>query len=199
MSIPTAKSRESPVSPVANGRPGGVEEPRRWVRPRAVNAGAGGTAGVERAAAREPLFVETLTATSEVLMPRGKRERTEIPETIRRSDKHAQEIWTKTHDSAVETYGEGARAHRVAYASLKHSYKKEGDHWVKKAERGPSDPQAARGPTTRPSSTAKPAPTARGKIAKTEAEARVKAKEARKEAARATRARTSSARHRRPR
>jgi|SRR5579884_2718839 len=123
-------------------------------------------------------------------MPRRRKptDKTEVPKTIKRSDTHAQHIWKKTHDSAVKTYGEGARAHRVAYASLKHSYKKEGDHWVRKAQKGPSDPQAARGPTTRPRSTDKPAaPTARGKVAKTEAEARKKAKEARSESARVRR------------
>jgi cation transport regulator ChaB len=106
----------------------------------------------------------------------------EMPETIQRSPKHAQEIWAKTHDSAVETYGEGEAAHRVAFSSLKHSYKKEGDRWVKKAKKGPSDPQAARGPGTRIKSTDEPAaPTARGKVARTATEARAKAKEARKE------------------
>ena len=79
--------------------------------------------------------------------------RSDIPRTIQRSDKHAQEIYKKTHDSAVETYGEGRRAHMTAFAALKHSYKKEGDHWVAKKHRGPSDPQAARGPTTARKST----------------------------------------------
>ncbi len=111
---------------------------------------------------------------------------TDIPQTILRSDKHAQEIWKKTHDSAVETYGEGGRAHRVAFASLKHQYEKKGDRWVKKAEKGPSDPQAARGPTTDKQSTDEDrAPTAGGKVAATEQEARDKAKAARKEAAEA--------------
>src|SRR3954471_14970965 len=66
-------------------------------------------------------------------------DKTEIPSTILRSDQHAQAIWTKTHDSAVETYGEGGRAHRVAYAALKHEYEKRGDKWVRKAEKGRSD------------------------------------------------------------
>lgn len=108
--------------------------------------------------------------------------RTEIPSTIMRSDKHAQHLWKKTHDSAIETYGEGGRAHRVAYAALKHEYEKKGDKWVRKARKGPSDPQAARGPTTRHKSTDEPAaPTGGGKVAKSEKEAREKAREARKE------------------
>lgn len=34
--------------------------------------------------------------------------REEIPTTLRRSPKKAQETWIKAHDSAVETYGEGS-------------------------------------------------------------------------------------------
>ena len=65
-----------------------------------------------------------------------------MPSTIRRSDKRAQDIYVKTHDAAVDEYGEGERAHRTAYASLKHEYRKSGDKWVPKGHRGPSDPQA---------------------------------------------------------
>ena len=74
----------------------------------------------------------------------------DLPSTLERSDEHAQEIWQKTHDSAVETYGEGERAHRTAYDALKHTYEKVGDHWEPKEEKGPSDEQAAkRGPAAR--------------------------------------------------
>jgi cation transport regulator ChaB len=69
----------------------------------------------------------------------------ELPATLRRSPAKAQETWSKTHDAAVETYGEGERAHRTAFASLKHSFEKVGDHWEPKDEKGPSDPQAAQG------------------------------------------------------
>jgi hypothetical protein len=68
--------------------------------------------------------------------------RDELPGTLRRSPKKAQETWIKTHDSATESYGEGERAHRTAFASLKHSFEKVGDHWEPKAEKGPSDPRA---------------------------------------------------------
>jgi cation transport regulator ChaB len=71
-----------------------------------------------------------------------------MPSTIRRSDERAQDIYVKTHDSAVEQYGEGERAHRTAFASLKNEYRKSGDHWVPKGHRGPSDPQAAGNRTT---------------------------------------------------
>lgn len=99
-------------------------------------------------------------------MPRRRGERAgEMPSTVARSDEHAQRIWQETHDSAVESYGEGERAHRVAFASLKHSYKKDGDRWVRKSRRGPSDEQAARGPTTpRKSTDARPAKTAGGRV-----------------------------------
>ncbi len=108
-----------------------------------------------------------------------------LPSTIQRSDKHAQQIFKKARASAKKTYGEGASEYRVAYAALKHEYKKQGDHWVKKDKKGPSDPQAARGPTTRHKSTDKDrAPTARGKVAKNASDARKKGREARKEYAR---------------
>lgn len=70
--------------------------------------------------------------------------REEMPSTLRRSSKKAQETWAKTHDAAVEQYGEGERSHRTAFASLKHSFEKVGDHWEEKDAKGPSDPQAAK-------------------------------------------------------
>jgi cation transport regulator ChaB len=72
--------------------------------------------------------------------------REELPSTLERSPRDAQRTWIKAHDSAVEQYGEGERAHRVAYGALKHSYEKVGDHWERKegGRRGPSDPQSAR-------------------------------------------------------
>jgi cation transport regulator ChaB len=70
--------------------------------------------------------------------------REDLPGTLKRSPKKAQETYAKTHDAAVESYGDGERAHRTAFASLKHSFQKVGDHWEPKKRRGPSDPQAAR-------------------------------------------------------
>jgi cation transport regulator ChaB len=71
----------------------------------------------------------------------------DMPSTIQRSSRKAQETWGKTHDSAVETYGEGERAHRTAFSALKHSFEKVGDHWEEKegGRKGPSDAQAASG------------------------------------------------------
>jgi len=68
----------------------------------------------------------------------------ELPDTLKRSPKKAQRTWVETHDSAVEQYGEGERAHRTAFAALKHSYEKVDDRWRAKKEKGPSDPQAAK-------------------------------------------------------
>lgn len=71
--------------------------------------------------------------------------REELPSTLQRSSKKAQDTWLKTHDSAVQEYGEGSRSHRTAFAALKHSFEKVGDRWEPKAGKGPSDAQAARG------------------------------------------------------
>ena len=68
----------------------------------------------------------------------------DMPSTVARSGRKAQETWGKTHDSAVEQYGEGERSHRTAFAALKHTHEKVGDHWEQKGEKGPSDAQAAR-------------------------------------------------------
>jgi hypothetical protein len=72
----------------------------------------------------------------------GKPKREELPETLKRSPAKAQRTFAKTHDAAVEQYGEGERAHRTAYASLKHSFEKVGDRWEPKDEKGPSDPRS---------------------------------------------------------
>ena len=68
----------------------------------------------------------------------------DMPSTVQRSPKKAQETWGKTHDAAVDQYGEGERAHRTAFSSLKHSFEKVGDRWEQKEKKGPSDKQAAK-------------------------------------------------------
>jgi cation transport regulator ChaB len=75
--------------------------------------------------------------------------REDLPGTLKRSPKKAQDTFAKTHDSAVEEYGEGERAHRTAFAAVKHSFEKVGDHWEPKAEKGPSDAKAAGGRGTK--------------------------------------------------
>ena len=63
----------------------------------------------------------------------------DLPSTIQRSDEHAQDVYGETLASAEETYGDGERAHRTAFSALKHQYEKVGDHWERKARKGPSD------------------------------------------------------------
>ncbi len=71
--------------------------------------------------------------------------REELPSTLRRSTDEAQATWIAAHDAAIGQYGEGERAHRVAFAALKHSFEKVGDHWERKegGRRGPSDEHSA--------------------------------------------------------
>jgi hypothetical protein len=71
--------------------------------------------------------------------------RDDVPSTIARSDDKAVRTYKKTLESAEETYGDGERAHRTAFAALKHTHEKVGDHWEEKDHKGPSDPQAAKG------------------------------------------------------
>jgi cation transport regulator ChaB len=81
----------------------------------------------------------------------GDAEDEELPSTLQRSDEKAQRTWAKTHDSAVETYdGDEQRANRVAWAAVKHTHEKVGDHWAEKprGKKGPSDAQAEGGRDT---------------------------------------------------
>ena len=79
-------------------------------------------------------------------MPTNKED---LPGTIQRSPAKAQRTYAETLDSAHQEYGSEERAHRTAFASLKHSFEKTGDHWEPKDERGPSDDKAAGGRDTR--------------------------------------------------
>src|SRR6202022_1839983 len=78
-------------------------------------------------------------------MPEGRDSGDDLPGTLKRSPAKAQRTFKKVHDSAVETYGEGERAHRTAFSAVKHSFEKVGDHWEPKDHKGPSDAQAERG------------------------------------------------------
>jgi cation transport regulator ChaB len=70
----------------------------------------------------------------------------DLPGTLQRSPEKVQRTYEETLDSAHETYkGDERRAHRTAYAAVKHIAEKRGDHWELKDEPGPSDAQAARG------------------------------------------------------
>ena len=72
----------------------------------------------------------------------------EIPSTLQRSDEKAQRTFAKAHDSAAESYGDEQRANQVAWAAVKHTHEKVGDHWEPKDHTGPSDPQAEGGAGT---------------------------------------------------
>lgn len=75
----------------------------------------------------------------------GKPKESELPSTLQRSSEKAQRTFAKAHDSAAKEYGEGRRAHQTAYSALKHSFEKIGDHWERKAKKGPADEQSAKG------------------------------------------------------
>lgn len=69
----------------------------------------------------------------------GGARQSELPSTLRRSPEKAQRTFAKTYDSAAEQYGDSERAARTAFAAVKHSYEKVGDHWEPKPDQGPSD------------------------------------------------------------
>ena len=75
----------------------------------------------------------------------GEPKKNELPSTLRRSGAKAQRTFAKAHDAGAEQYGSEERAHRVAYAALKHSFEKVGDRWERKKRKGPSDARAERG------------------------------------------------------
>jgi hypothetical protein len=56
----------------------------------------------------------------------------ELPGTLKRSSKQAQETFTWAHASAVRAYGEGDQADRAAYVEFKRAFEKCGDHWIPK-------------------------------------------------------------------
>ena len=74
-------------------------------------------------------------------MPRTRRHSLpagELPETLKRSPKEAQQAFTRALASAVQASGEGDQAVRAAYAELKRTFEKRGDHWIPK--QGSSQP-----------------------------------------------------------
>ena len=82
-------------------------------------------------------------------MPKGTK--VDLPGTLERSPKKAQRTYAETLTAAHETYGgDEERAHRTAFAAVKHSFEKVGDHWEKKdgGKKGPSDAQDAGGKNT---------------------------------------------------
>jgi cation transport regulator ChaB len=83
----------------------------------------------------------------------------DLPGTLQRSPDKAQRTYAETLESAEAQYDDEERAHRAAWAAVKHSFEKVGDHWEPKQEKGPSDEQSKRsGPAARDN----PKPTAGG-------------------------------------
>ena len=58
----------------------------------------------------------------------------ELPDTVQRSCKEAQELFAEAYASAVQVHGEGDRAYRVAFTVLKQKFEKRGDHWIAKLD-----------------------------------------------------------------
>ena len=56
----------------------------------------------------------------------------QLPATLKRSSKQAQETFTRTLATAVQVYGQGDQAYRAAYAEFKQTFEKRGDHWIPK-------------------------------------------------------------------
>ena len=79
---------------------------------------------------------------------KGEPRQSELPSTLQRSGKKVQHTFAKTYDAADEQYGDAERAARTAFAALKHTHEKVGDHWEQKDEYGPSDAQAEGGVDT---------------------------------------------------
>ena len=67
----------------------------------------------------------------------------ELPGTLQRSCREAQETFLRALDDAVRTHGEGDQAHRAAYAVLKQTFEKRGDHWIAKQLSQPPAAQQA--------------------------------------------------------
>ena len=61
----------------------------------------------------------------------------ELPATLRRSCREAQDTFTRARDSAVQVHGETDHADRAAFTVLKEEFEKRGDYWI--AKRDPGD------------------------------------------------------------
>lgn len=79
----------------------------------------------------------------------GDAKKSELPDTLKKSDEKAQRTFAKAYDSAMDQYDDEERAHRTAYDALKHTHEKVGDRWEPKpGSSGPSDAQSAGGQDT---------------------------------------------------
>jgi hypothetical protein len=73
----------------------------------------------------------------------GTARKSELPSTLQRSGRKAQQTFAETYDSAMAQYDDERRSYQTAFAALKHTHEKVGDHWEPKDEYGPSDARAA--------------------------------------------------------
>jgi ChaB len=79
----------------------------------------------------------------------GQAKKSELPSTLQRSGRKAQQTFAKAHDAALKSYeGDERAANQVGYSALKHTHEKVGDQWEPKKKRGPSDSQAKGGRNT---------------------------------------------------
>lgn len=75
-------------------------------------------------------------------MPESRRyPMTELPRTLQRSSREAQETFLRALDDAVRIHGVGDQAQRIAYTVLKQGFEKRGDQWI--AKRVPVEPGEA--------------------------------------------------------
>ena len=65
-------------------------------------------------------------------MPQSRRYRRDgdLPATLRRSCREAQDAFSRAYDQAVQTHGEGDQAYRAAFTALKQEFEKRGDYWI---------------------------------------------------------------------
>jgi anti-sigma B factor antagonist len=56
----------------------------------------------------------------------------QLPATLKRSSKQAQETFTRALATAVQVHGPGDQAYRAAHAEFKQAFEKRGDHWIPK-------------------------------------------------------------------
>jgi anti-sigma B factor antagonist len=56
----------------------------------------------------------------------------ELPSTLKRSSKEAQQAFARALTRAVQACGEGDQANRAAYAEFKRTFEKRGAHWIPK-------------------------------------------------------------------
>ncbi len=59
---------------------------------------------------------------------------TQLPDNVKNNlQKHAQRIYKEAFNSAQEQYGEGSRAHRVAWSAVEQKYEKnDNGNWVQR-------------------------------------------------------------------